>query len=558
MAVDVVACIVTFLLGSFITWIALGVILCLRFKKPGRRVSDDKTNGSSDAGKAAWSGADVEKGEAALPSPSAKSSNNNNNNSSSSNNNNNSNAQKQVQEPEAASKTHSCLSPRSLQETVRRLVEEELNSKFIVSGKGERDELKHKVLTKLAVPVPIPDDEEVHEVANLRNAACANEAVSRSMATSGSETRTPHSSNRSASSTKSMLPEELAAPPGAAGPPPAPPPMEPAPVMEVGCASSSASCSRQDTDGRLLEFGPTERQLDLSEPPERSFPSVDEEISRNNSVATVTKILHKRDVQTTELHRQLREARQQLWQQTIEARTASSRLHDLLTDPSKAPQAQADALERLKTEASELSHQLADARDQAKQWKTMAKQQRAYLIQEQRIGQEGVMLLKRHPAGEIFLLPPPVPVSMVEDDQSYDGPGWDVGTSHCNPYKVDSWPFEPNVLAQRASREPGLHTFSEGEDEDYEESDEEFEKHFPMPAVARPKEHGRRPVPRADGDDLDWDGDGEDEAGEEVHSDELESEEMSNPSGQNSPQGTTAEASRTPPGPQGSASSGSL
>jgi len=68
--------------------------------------------------------------------------------------------------------------------------------------------------------------------------------------------------------------------------------------------------------------------------------------------------------------------------------------------------------------------------------------------------------------GEIFLAPPPV---VLEDDEFQEEPmygtqirlsrvrlveigplRWDVGTSHCNPYCVDSWPFEPNVLAAKA------------------------------------------------------------------------------------------------------------
>ena len=55
------------------------------------------------------------------------------------------------------------------------------------------------------------------------------------------------------------------------------------------------------------------------------------------------------------------------------------------------------------------------------------------------------MTRKRHPAGEIFCPPSPY----LDDDEHY-GELWDVATGGgANPYNVDSWPMEPNVLAQK-------------------------------------------------------------------------------------------------------------
>jgi len=237
-----------------------------------------------------------------------------------------------------------------------------------------------------------------------------------------------------------------------------------------------------EEEERLLEFGPTARQLNLRDPPERLFAGLDEEESLHTSLRTVQKILHKRDCQTTELHRQLREARQQLWSQTAEARAATGRLHDYLSDPSRAPVAQAEALSKLKSDALALSSQVADSRVQAKQWQNIARRQRAYFLQSENLGQESLIALRRHPCGEVFLVPPPVAsVYQEEDREAGAGTGWDVGTSHCNPYKVDSWPFEPNVLAARASREPNLDQCAEGGAEDEEDDDEdELEAHFPV------------------------------------------------------------------------------
>ncbi|CAJ1379846.1 unnamed protein product [Effrenium voratum] len=89
-----------------------------------------------------------------------------------------------------------------------------------------------------------------------------------------------------------------------------------------------------------------------------------------------------------------------------------------------------------------------------------------------------MQILRRHPAGEIFLAPPPV---VLDDDEPQDEPMWDVGTSHCNPYCVDSWPFEPNVLAAKASAQPNLNHWDEGdEDDEYDDIEEDDEDQEPQ------------------------------------------------------------------------------
>lgn len=63
---------------------------------------------------------------------------------------------------------------------------------------------------------------------------------------------------------------------------------------------------------------------------------------------------------------------------------------------------------------------------------------------------------------KVFIAPPPVTRPYEDEDGEEEGPGWNVGASHCNPYKVDSWPFEPNVLAQRMSHQSNLEDCIEG------------------------------------------------------------------------------------------------
>lgn len=57
-------------------------------------------------------------------------------------------------------------------------------------------------------------------------------------------------------------------------------------------------------------------------------------------------------------------ARQHLWLQTAEAKGAKERLYDVISDPQRAPQAQAQALDRLRSDVRDLSGRLADAKAQ--------------------------------------------------------------------------------------------------------------------------------------------------------------------------------------------------
>lgn len=290
------------------------------------------------------------------------------------------------------------------------------------------------------------------------------------------DTRTPSSSNRSGSTDRDAeqsraeeLPGAVALPPDRPmGKAPLPPPLPPANLEPIG-----------DEVGPPKMFGPTDRQCAVLDPPEKCLGFVDEDESQRNSVVTLQRIFSKRDAQTTELHRQLRDTRQQLWQQTAEARAATARLNACLSDASRTPHEQAEAIVRLQSQVKELSGNLAEARHQEQQWASIAKRQRAYLQQSERISQEGMQILRRHPAGEVFLAPAPV----YDDEEAREEPVWDVGTgrtssggsSHCNPYVIDSWPFEPNVLAARASVPPNLNQWEEG-DEDYDDVDEDLDE----------------------------------------------------------------------------------
>mmetsp|Transcript_11946 Transcript_11946/g.25220 ORF Transcript_11946/g.25220 Transcript_11946/m.25220 type:complete len:480 (-) Transcript_11946:18-1457(-) len=360
------------------------------------------------------------------------------------------------------------LTTQQLFETLRDLLGDEISKGLARSELIER-------LDRLAKDAEFPEE-------GLRGAALASvddvEAKNALKVTLRSsqksvDVQSPNSSDRSGGSS---LPEEdskelpgMVAAAGLVAPTP-----PPSPPKEVPLPPSMPPLSADESRSGL-EFGPTARQRRRQDPPEK-ISHFDEETALQTSLTTVQRVLGKRDAQTTELHKQLREARKDLWFHTEEARVANARLHEILADPSRAPQAQAEALGRLKKQVNELSSCLANSRAEEQYWATIAKRQKAFFMQNERLSREPAELLRKHPAGDIFLAPPPV--VLHDDEQPSQQPIWDIATSHCNPYCVDSWPFEPNVLAQRASQEPNLSRWEEGEDECDDDDDEEDQMDF--------------------------------------------------------------------------------
>jgi len=209
-----------------------------------------------------------------------------------------------------------------------------------------------------------------------------------------------------------------------------------------------------------LTLSPSARQKRYPDPPEKGWMQVDEDRSLRLSMGTLQRNLQKRDGQTQELHRQLRQTQQDCQRQKLEATWATQKLQDLLSNPKTAPQVQAQEMQGLRKSVDSLSSQLADSKQSEMQLQIVAMRQRAFFMQSERVAQEGVNLFRKHPAGELFLAPPPV---YLEDDMDEDPrkPPWDVGSSHINPYVNDSWPFEPNACAQRCAVEPNLGRWDE-------------------------------------------------------------------------------------------------
>lgn len=218
-------------------------------------------------------------------------------------------------------------------------------------------------------------------------------------------------------------------------------------------------------------FGPTKLQRKLPKPPEKPAPLVPETVALKSSLAAVQQCLSSRDRQTAELQKQLKECRQALWEQTQISSASEDRLQRLLAAPGRVPQVQSEEISKLQEKISALSSRLADTKSSETYWSVVAKRQRAYFLQSEQHGPEAGQLIKKHPAGEVFVAPPP-----ILGEAGDMGPAFDVGTSFANPYVCDSWPFEPNVLAKRTPQEPTMQPLEEdpeAEDEVDDEDDEE-------------------------------------------------------------------------------------
>mmetsp|Transcript_21395 Transcript_21395/g.40984 ORF Transcript_21395/g.40984 Transcript_21395/m.40984 type:complete len:402 (+) Transcript_21395:73-1278(+) len=183
------------------------------------------------------------------------------------------------------------------------------------------------------------------------------------------------------------------------------------------------------------------RQVD---PPEK-----DEQIHRETSVLQATfgclrQIAQSRERQITSLKEQLEHVQRLYAEQTATTQASSADLAELQRNPSHAAHLRQRAVEKRRKHISEMRAALEKTRDQGVRHQALAVQQRVYHNQNDILAlRGGTDALKWHPAGEVFLEPAPVPIG---DEKSES---WDVGTAVANPYVVDSWPFEPNVMARK-------------------------------------------------------------------------------------------------------------
>jgi hypothetical protein len=183
----------------------------------------------------------------------------------------------------------------------------------------------------------------------------------------------------------------------------------------------------------------------------------------------------KREGQAKELHSQLACIQETLKERKEESRIVTTDLDALMNarTPAQMVEVQNQVLQRREKKLNALQGRLKATQGQATRLESIARKQRAYLLQDARINSAGgTMVVSRHPAGALCLEAEPLP-QLSEDDAKA---AWDVGSACCNPYVTDSWPIHPNALAQRSPEEPAMEPWSEEESDADASEEEEDEK----------------------------------------------------------------------------------
>lgn len=220
-------------------------------------------------------------------------------------------------------------------------------------------------------------------------------------------------------------------------------------------------------------FGPTERQAELLDPPEKAEDVVLESVTMKSTLKTLDKHVASRERQILSLQEQLVTCHKLYEEQKQQADLISGNLRLVQGPNPDFQKVQEERIARREARVSMLTLNLEQTAQQAIRHHKLAKLQRAFILQHERVADSGGReVLNRHPAGEIALVLQPPPM----DDEKLEV--WDVGTAIANPYTVDSWPFEPNVLAKRAPQEPSMQPFAEETLEDILEEQRGFRNPF--------------------------------------------------------------------------------
>jgi len=208
-------------------------------------------------------------------------------------------------------------------------------------------------------------------------------------------------------------------------------------------------------------------------PPEKKEPIVEEVFTLKSTLKCVSQSTTAREKQLLELREQRAAGDRLGSQRTKEAAKTSLSLKKLLADAGYSRTAHEEAIERKRARVKETSDSLKKVQAQAKHYRKVAQKQHAYCQQTDYIQMfGGEKAMRRHPAGDITLFPPPTPCAGDKDlalSEMYNG-AWGVGSDIANPYACDSWPFEPNVLARRAPQDSTMQPFAEETEEEVEEA----------------------------------------------------------------------------------------
>lgn len=214
------------------------------------------------------------------------------------------------------------------------------------------------------------------------------------------------------------------------------------------------------------KWGPSRRQNNFEDPPYKEEKLEKEVVTIRATLATLNQNVNSRERQLGSLKAQIAEAKKIEREDEGNVAQVEETLRQV-QDPSKLPSAQEKRRKLQKEAHDKVEKDLKEAKAEATRYQGLVKQQHAFFMQAETIycQERGAERMQRFPAGEVFLVPQPLP---MDDDKG--GDSWDVGTAVANPYEVDSWPFEPNVLARRCPKECPMDNVTEETLEDLMEA----------------------------------------------------------------------------------------
>merc|ERR1719235_1939115 len=222
-------------------------------------------------------------------------------------------------------------------------------------------------------------------------------------------------------------------------------------------------CSRP----RVLKFTERKnRQNAFAEPQEKEEPIRKETFTMKSSLEALREILANREKQISSLQAQVDVCEASVKRETETCKKMDDTLESLKENRANVQEVYSDLAAKRLADRDQLKAECSKMKADAKRYEALAKSQHAFFLQTeaifQRTGQEKI---QRFPAGDVFVMPQPLPL-----DEDEKGEEWDIGTAVANPYVVDSWPFEPNVLARRCQHEQSLEEVTEETFEDLVEA----------------------------------------------------------------------------------------
>lgn len=224
--------------------------------------------------------------------------------------------------------------------------------------------------------------------------------------------------------------------------------------------------AKRCVEAPFKSYGPSDKQINRAEPPEKDEGMVMEGTTLRSTLSSLDQSLASRSKQINHLEEQLKVCEEVKEEKEVLAKVAQAKLDEMISNPNKLLEICKFHLAKRKERVERMAKDTILQKEQAKFYQQIARQQRAFYLQSERIAAAGGRrFVSRHKAGEIALVHQP---QTLEDDCAEM---FDVGTAVANPYVCDSWPFEPNVLAKRTPQESSMPSFEEETEEELREAD---------------------------------------------------------------------------------------